>query len=75
MRVRTGLSQTVALAGLAAEYDLREAARFALYNWAQFQTLSHREQVLIAAHYRLHGLVEAHTQVEVEAAAQRASKR
>lgn len=46
--------------GVVAEFECREAALFANYNWTEFLALSWREKAATVAHYRLHNLIEAH---------------
>lgn len=41
------------------EFEWREAARFALVTWDQFETLDGEEQSAIVAHYRGHHQLEA----------------
>lgn len=56
-----------------AWYELREAARFGLYNWAQFEQLSSMEQAGVVAHYRthnkLHALIDQYQTQHMESAA------
>lgn len=40
-------------------YEMREAARFGLYNWAQFEQLSASDQAGVVAHYRVHNKLQA----------------
>lgn len=40
-------------------YEMREAARFGLYNWAQFEQLDADGQAGVIAHYRVHNKLES----------------
>lgn len=64
---------------MVSEYEEREAARFGLYTWAQWQVLPRHERVMSMAHYRLHHIVELvgqdtvqeHTERQIESAKKR----
>lgn len=47
------------LADEIPEYECREAARFALYNWTQWQDLAVHERAAVIAHYRESNRIEA----------------
>ncbi len=40
-------------------YERREAARFALYRWDEFEQLNGEDQSAIVAHYRMHNRITA----------------
>jgi hypothetical protein len=42
-------------------FEQREAAVFSHYNWTEWQQLTATEKAECIAHYKLHSLVEAHT--------------
>lgn len=69
MQIQTGIEVTGPLAGVASEYDQREAARFSLISWPEYLALSRPEQTGLIAYHRAHRLVEAHSHLAVEAAA------
>lgn len=75
MQIPTGITVTGPVAGVVPEYDLREAARFSLYNWTEFCALPRREQINVIAYYRANKLVEAHSHAAVEAAASARARR
>ncbi len=60
--VRTGIDYGVEIPGLIPPYMEREAARFALYNWSDWCDLDPMERAACVAHYRLHGMIEMHTE-------------
>lgn len=60
--------------GLVSQYEERETARFALYNWTDWQALPDLEKVFAVAHYRVQQLVEAHVQDAVQQEVNRRSK-
>lgn len=57
--VSTGISFE-GMPGVVNEYIQREAARFALYRWGDFEALPVSERVRIIAHYRGNRLIEMH---------------
>ncbi len=46
--------------GLVPEYEEREAARFGLYNWTQWQFLDTKEKASIVAQKRMANLIRLH---------------
>lgn len=50
---------------LIPEYEVREAAIFAHYNWLEWLELDGFDRALAVAHYRLHHLIESNIQDEV----------
>jgi hypothetical protein len=72
-RVRIGITYGSRL-GLVADLEEREAAIFGNYNYSEWLELPWNERAEAVAHYRLHSLIEAHTEDAVEKARARASK-
>lgn len=71
-RVNTGIS-IQAMPGVVPEYEEREAAVFAHYNWSDWCSLDWTERANAVAHYRLHSLIESHVNEAVERAQKRQS--
>ena len=46
--------------GFVPEYEEREAARFGLYNWTQWQFLDTKEKASIVAQRRMANLIRLH---------------
>jgi hypothetical protein len=62
------------LADEIPEYECREAARFALYNWTEWQDLSVYERAAVIAHYRESNRMEANLSDASEKASKNKSK-
>jgi hypothetical protein len=58
--VSTGITFNEHLPGAVPEYMEREAARFGLYRWQDWEALPLVERVRGIAHYRLNRLIEMH---------------
>jgi hypothetical protein len=58
--VSTGITFEERIPGVVNEYIQREAARFALYRWGDFEALPVSERNRIIAHYRGNRLIEMH---------------
>lgn len=52
--------QSTTRLGAVPEYEEREAARFGLYRWVDWERLPVAERVRGLAHYRMHHLIELH---------------
>ena len=80
-RIQTGITLGRRVAGLVPELEVREAANSGHYNSTEFAALQFEERANVVAHYRLHHLIESHTQSAAEqaskqkAAAQRGRRR
>lgn len=74
-RVRTGILITAPVAGVVPEYDEREAARFALLTWEQYQALPRPDRAKTVAHYYVNNLIEAHTNAAIQEEIDRQRKR
>ncbi len=65
--------------GFVPEYEEREAARFGLYNWTQWQFLDTNEKASIIAQRRMSNLISLHqddaVHIEMERRQKRASPR
>lgn len=46
---------------LVPEYEEREAARFVVVSWRDWQELGEWDRAMAVAHLRLHGLVTSHS--------------
>lgn len=42
-----------------SEYEARDAAVFANYNWSEFTSLSHIERAFAVAHYRMEHIIKS----------------
>lgn len=73
-RVNTGI-EIKSPSGVVPEYEEREAAIFAHYNWTQWVELTWQERAQIVAHYRLHLLIQGHVDEAVGKAQERLMKR
>jgi hypothetical protein len=60
--VNTGIGIEPQLPGFVPEYECREVAAFAHYNWDEWLELTNGNRVRAIAHYRLHRLVDQHVQ-------------
>jgi len=60
--VNTGIGVEPFLPGFVPEYECREVAAFAHYNWVEWLALTNVERVRAIAHFRLHKLIEQHVQ-------------
>lgn len=61
--------------GTVPEYEEREAARFGLYTWRQWERLPKGERIRGLAHYRAHRLIEMHEADALNAHVERESRR
>ncbi len=61
--------------GFVPEYEEREAARFGLYNWTQWQFLNTDEKASIIAQRRMSNLIRLHQDDAVHIEMERRSKR
>jgi hypothetical protein len=59
--VDTGIEFCSDLDGLVSDFEAHEAAVYCHYTPSQFQRLSHDERAQVVAQYRLHRLVELHS--------------
>lgn len=75
--VNTGIGVEPLLPGFVPEYECREAAAFAHYNWVSWLELTNVERVRTIAHYRVHRMVDQHVQhaIQQHAEMQRAQQR
>lgn len=56
---------TALSADLVPEYEVREAARFAQYNWTEWCALERFDRARVVAYYRLHNQIEEHVNSEM----------
>ena len=61
--------------GFVPEYEEREAARFGLYNWTQWQFLDRNEKASIIAQRRMSNLISLHQDDAVHIEMERRQKR
>ena len=61
--------------GFVPEYEEREAARFGLYNWTQWQFLDTKEKASVVAQRRMSNLIRLHQDDAVHLEMERRSKR
>lgn len=61
--------------GLVPELEERESAVFVGYRWTEWTELDYRERARSVAHYRIHLMIDAHTQEAVHQDAERKSRK
>lgn len=78
--MKTGIEITGLLVGLVPELEEREAAIFCGYTWKEWQEFSlldpigRWERASCIAHYRLHNLIQQHTEDAMSTEIERRSK-
>lgn len=58
--INTGIRIDSNVPGFVPEYEEREAARFGLYSWTQWQALNVTERANSVAHFRMNKLITLH---------------
>ena len=67
-RIQTGITFRAPYPGIVPEMEEREAAMFASIRFLHWQKMTREERVDGVAHYRLHHLVEMHSEDAVSTA-------
>lgn len=61
--------------GLVSDYEARDAAKFNLYNWTDWCSISSEERAICVAFFRISNAVEEHVQDAIDRSRPRQGRR